>query len=358
MFFNIPNMQPPVRQQQPSPDLYKILNVERSASSVEIKKAYRVLALKYHPDKSTNKEDGEKFKEINNAYEILMDPERKNTYDQFGVTSDDAQHQQQQQQQGMPDIFSQMFNFQERGPSGQRRGSDTIHHLNMSLEELYTGKMFKLKISREEICAKCTGKGGLIMQSCPGCSGTGRQTSMRALGPGFMQQVQSLCAICKGIGQIAQDKCTECNGTKTKCNTSPIEVTIPAGTVDGDRHIYNGMGNAAPGMSAGDVIFVVKQMPHRIFSRQGNDLLIDVSLTLRQSLCGFNLDITHVDGSTISLQSEQGRITKPESQSRIGGKGLTSSGCLVVTYKVQFPDTVRDCADIAECLPALIGVNA
>lgn len=348
---------PPPNNSSNGPDLYKVLGLQRTATAIEIKKAYRVLALKYHPDKSTKAEDSERFKDINSAYEILIDPERKRTYDQFGVTSDDAPHQQQSHH-GMPDIFSQMFNFQNRSASSERRGNDTTHYLEMTLEDLYTGKTFRLNVSREQVCVKCSGKGGLIMKSCPGCAGTGRQTTMRAIAPGFMQRVDTECGICKGSAEIAQDKCTDCGGAKTKGVVQPVEFRIPPGSHNGDRHVHGGLGNAAPGVSAGDVIFVVKEMPHEIFTRKAHDLLINVKLSLRQSLCGFSVDIRHVDGKTISLHSNQGRITKPDSESIIKGKGITQSGSLVVIYKVEFPETIKECADIAESLPALIAVQS
>lgn len=350
-------MAPPARPT--TPDLYKVLGIARSASAVEIKKAYRVLALKYHPDKSSDPGDAAKFKDMNSAYELLSDPDRKRNYDQFGIT-DDNQHQQQQHANSMPDIFSQMFNMNKpfHQHQQQQRGSDTVHELHMSLEELFKGRTYNLNVSREQICGKCSGKGGLIMQTCPGCQGSGQQTTMRALGPGFMQRVDMPCCVCKTSGEIAQDRCTDCSGHKTTAVTQSVKLEIPAGAGDGDRFVQPGLGNAAPGITAGDVIFVVKQKPHKVLTRSGHDLLMNISLTLRQSLCGFSVQIQHIDDSVVTLSNAQGKVTKPGSKRVIESRGMKPSGNLIVTYKVLFPDSVEQCADIAEALPALISVRS
>lgn len=350
----------PTQSRAEGPDLYGVLGLAKGASTSEIKRAYRSLALKFHPDKcEATQSNDDKFKEINSAYEVLSDTARKQKYDQFGITEDN-EHAAPQQAPEFHDVFSQLFgnnvNFQQRQQQTQKHPT-TEHVLNMTLEELFAGKTFRMNVSRDIVCTKCSGRGGSVMQTCPGCQGKGHQTSMRNLGPGFMQQVQTQCAVCSGSTEIAQDTCTDCSGKKTRQVTQAVEVKIQPGANDSDRHTFAGIGNAAPNMQAGDVVFVVKQQPHPVFTRRDNDIHMDIRLTLKQSLCGYSVNLKHLDGSSITLQSKPGMVTKPNSTQVVAGKGMTRSGNLIVTHSVEFPEHIRECADLALTLPKFVSVK-
>lgn len=225
---------------------YDILGVKPGCSADDLKKAYRKLALKYHPDKNPN--EGERFKQISQAYEVLSDPEKKAIYDQGG--------EQAIKEGGVGggfsspmDLFDMFFGGgmgPSRGRRRERKGKDVVHQLTVSLEELYKGTVRKLALQKNVICDKCEGRGGKkgAVEQCPTCKGMGMQVQVQQLGPGMLQQIQTVCPECRGQGERInpKDRCKQCQGKKVVRDRKILEVHVDKGMVDGQKIVFNGEG--------------------------------------------------------------------------------------------------------------------
>ncbi|ORX53819.1 DnaJ-domain-containing protein [Piromyces finnis] len=325
--------------------LYDTLGVSPTASENELKKAYRKLALKYHPDK--NPDGADKFKEISHAYEILSDPHKRETYDSFGEEglSGDAGGM------GMnpEDLFSSFFGFGGSSRnSGPRRGKDLVHPLKVSLEDLYKGKVFKLSIKHNIICKACNGKGGKegAVKSCSDCNGRGVKFVRRQIGP-MIQQYQTSCSTCNGTGEIINKEleCKTCHSKKVVQETKIIEVPIDKGMTDGQQITFSGEADQAPGIEAGDIIIVVKEKPHDVFKRKGRDLYIDQKIDLITALTGGTFNIKHLDDRYLNVTINPGEIIKPDQTKCINNEGMPTyrnpfdKGYLYVKFEVEFPTT-------------------
>lgn len=323
--------------------LYEALGLQRSASESDIKKAYRKIALQHHPDKGG---DAELFKKANAAYEVLSDKEKRAHYDQFGIQND---HHPPQPHPN--DIFTHFFGMHQPQQPPQRR--QTIHELAMTLEEVYRGKMFKMQVCHDVKCEACSGSGGKTVTSCPGCSGKGVQTAFRHLGPGMMQKIEMPCPVCRGSGQFAQDKCDTCDGKKTTPKAETLQVDVPPGVETGCRFEFR--------CEHGDIIFIIKILPHKVYTRQGLDLHMKKNITLKESLCGFTFHVTDLNGVHHAVKSEDGKVTKPAAIQTVANTGLRHGdkrGNIVISFKVTFPERLTDCEDLANELPALLKARA
>ncbi|KAF7727422.1 Type I HSP40 co-chaperone [Apophysomyces ossiformis] len=326
---------------------YDVLGVNPDASDSEIKKAYRKLALKYHPDK--NPDAGDQFKEISHAYEILADPEKRQLYNEYGEEGLNGQG-------GMggmdaEDLFSQLFGgglFGAGGrsrPSGPRRGKDMVHRLKVSLEDLYMGKTTKLALQKHVICPKCEGKGGKegAVQTCRGCNGNGIRIIMRQMGP-MVQQIQQQCSDCHGEGQIinGKDRCKECLGKKIINERKILEVFIDKGMRHGQKITFNGEGDQAPGITPGDIIIEIEEKPHPLFKRQGDDLVYQANIDLLTALAGGQFVIPHLDDRILRVTVLPGEAIKPDMVKVIPDEGMPAfrhhnHGHLFVKFAVEFP---------------------
>eukprot|EP01027_Heterolobosea_sp_BB2_P013230 GEZU01019091.1.p1 GENE.GEZU01019091.1~~GEZU01019091.1.p1 ORF type:complete len:282 (+),score=93.20 GEZU01019091.1:153-998(+) len=278
-------------------DFYSVLGVPKDASADDIKKAYRKLAIKYHPDKNKEPDAAEKFKEISHAYEVLSDPEKRQIYDKYG--------EEGLQGGGMnfhsaEDIFSQFFGggggifgsfFGGGGGAREpKKGKDVVHAINVSLEDLYMGTTKKIRITRMKKCNECLGrgtKGGAAAATCSRCKGTGVQTTVRQLGPGFIQQMQSTCELCNGEGKTIkkEDQCPECKGKRLVEEKKEVEIHITPGMVEGEKIVFEEQANDTPSPDsvAGDIVIVIKQKPHDVFQRipsQPDNLFITKKIKL------------------------------------------------------------------------------
>jgi len=342
--------------------LYDILGVAPDVSQDEIKKAYRKLAIKYHPDKNPNAED--KFKEISVAYEILNDPEKRNLYDKYG-------------EEGLKDgpggfdgedLFS-LFGFpfgRGRGAGGprmpqKRKGRDVAMAYQVTLEELYKGKQTKFKLDKTILCPECAGKGSKNpgnVTKCKGCEGKGFTVTMRHLGFGMVQQLQEGCKQCGGEGQVIKpkDRCQQCNGNKIVEESKILDVYVDKGMQHNQKITFSGEGDQAPDVIPGDIVLVIQQKAHSVFKREGDDLYFEKTIKLSEALCGFQFPITHLDGRIILLKSKVGEIIKPGDIKCIEREGMPhykspyEKGNLLIKFLVEFPLSGSISPDVAQVL--------
>lgn len=342
-------------------DYYEVLGVDKNASDAEIKKAYRKLAIKYHPDRNPdNKEAEEKFKEAAEAYDVLHDPQKRQQYDQFGFDGP----------QGgfgggagmnMDDIFS-MFGDIFGGHSGfggfggfgggggrpQYRGNDLRLTVRLTLQEIAEGVTKKFKVKKDITCEHCHGTGakdGAQPETCPQCNGSGvvYKTVRTMLG---MMQTQTTCPNCHGEGTVIKDKCPYCNGEGVTKGEEVIEINIPAGVSEGMVVNVPGKGNAGRHNGVnGDIQVLIKEEPNDTFIRNGQDLYYTLLLDLPTAILGGEVDIPTISGNKISLKIDPG--TQPGKQVRLRGKGLPAvqgygrgTGDIIVNISVYIPKTL------------------
>jgi len=334
-------------------DYYELLGVSRDASEADIKKAYRKLAVKYHPDKNPgDKEAEEKFKEISHAYEVLSDPQKKAQYDQFGEAAfqygtggaggpfhDPFDVFSQVFGGGFEDIFGDMFGFGGgRRRTGPRRGRDLEYDLQIGFYEAVKGTKKEIRVRRYEHCSECGGSGaapGSGMTTCSTCGGTGqiRQTG------GFFS-IARTCNACGGSGQIIKNPCVECGGTGRKEITRKITVDIPAGVDTGNRLRLSGEGEAGQkGGPRGDLYVAIFVQEHPFFKRRGDDVYCRVPVSYPQLVFGDEIEVDGLEEKviiTVPAGTPSGRILRlrGKGMKRLDGRG---KGDQMVKVEVDIP---------------------
>ena len=310
-------------------DYYEVLGVSKSADATEIKKAYRKLALKYHPDKNPgDKEAEEKFKEAAEAYDVLSNEEKRRRYDQFGHAGVGGAGQGGfGGGMSMDDIFSQfgdIFGGFGGGRSARRvnRGTNLRVKVKMNLQEIATGIEKKIKVKKYVACQHCNGTGakdGKSYSTCSTCKGSGQVTRIQNTILGAMQTT-STCPTCEGEGKIINEKCTFCNGEGVLMSEEVISINIPAGVGEGMQLSLSGKGNAARrGGVNGDLIVLIEEEEHPELVRDGNDLLYNVFIGYPEAVLGETVEIPTIEGK-VKVKIEAG--TQPGKILHLRGKGL------------------------------------
>jgi len=341
---------------------YDILGVKPNASPEDLKKAYRKLALQYHPDKNPN--EGEKFKQISQAYEVLADAEKRQIYDEGGEAAIKKGGGGGNGFSSPMDIFDMFFGGSF--PSGrrrERRGKDLVHQLGVTLEELYNGAVRKLALQKSIICDKCEGRGGKkgAVEKCQTCRGNGIEVKIHMIGPGMAQQIEQMCSHCHGQGEIiaAKDRCKTCNGKKTVRDRKILEVHIEKGMRDGQKIVFSGEGDQEPDLQPGDIVIVLEEIEHAVFKRSKQDLVMQMPLQLVEALCGFQKSIKTLDNRDLVVTNLPGEVVKHDSFKCILGEGMPQhknpfeKGRLIVQFQIVFPEKVPQTivADLEKCLP-------
>ncbi len=311
-------------------DYYDVLGVSRSASKDEIKKAFRVLARKYHPDVSTETDAEARFKEINEAYEVLSDDEKRARYDRFGhagVNGGGFGGAGAAGFTGFEEIFEEFFtniggarqSTRRRGPRG---GSDRYVDINITFEEAVFGVDQTIEFDRLETCETCEGNGsepGTSPTTCPQCSGTGEIRQVQQTFLGSMVRVAP-CPRCGGVGTVIEHRCKTCDGSGRLRKHAVLNVKIPAGVREGLQIQVRGEGDAGErGAPSGNLFVVVHVKPHEFFQRNDNDILLDVSINIAQAALGDKIVIPTVDGD-VELKIPAG--TQNSKIFRLRGKGF------------------------------------
>ncbi len=343
-------------------DFYEILEVDKSASQDEIKKAYRKQALKFHPDKNPgDKAAEEKFKEAAEAYEVLSDPQKRSRYDQFGhagvggasgggfgghgMTMDDIFSQ-------FGDIFSEFgfggfggFGGSRGGSRRTNKGSNLRVKVKLNLQEIAKGVEKKIKVNKYIACDECGGTGarnGSAYNTCSTCRGTGQVTRVSNTFLGQMQTTQ-VCPTCGGEGKIISEKCTKCHGEGIFKDQEVISIRIPAGVAEGMQLNVSGKGNAARrGGINGDLLILIEEEKHPELVRDGNDLLYNLFINITQAALGSPVEIPTIDGK-VKIKIEAG--TQPGKILRLRGKGLPEingygKGDILVNINVWVPQNL------------------
>lgn len=334
-------------------ELYEVLQVSVEADEHEIKRSYRKLALRYHPDKNADDASAaDMFKKVSNAYEVLSDPEKRQVYDKYGKEGLEGGMGEGGGFHDASDIFSMFFGGGAR-ERGEPKPKDIVHELEVRLDDLYKGATKKVSISRDRFCASCEGSGvktGAKRNTCGQCRGRGVQLRTQQIFPGFHQQVQVQCPACGGEGETvnAADICKGCRGKRIVREKTVLEVHIERGAHKTEHFTFSGEGNQEPGMRlAGDVLIFLSVKTHPVFHRVNDHLMMRCSVTLQEALCGFELPMEHLDGRILTVKASPGQVVHGDSAWSIYNEGMPIKGTgglqrgkLFVCFDVEWPETL------------------
>jgi molecular chaperone DnaJ len=333
-------------------DYYEVLGVQRNADDSALKSAFRKLAMQHHPDKNPgNKEAELKFKELNEAYQVLSDPNKRAAYNQYG-------HRAFENGGGgagpggaefgdfMSDIFDQFFGQgggRQRGQGGRERGADMRYNLEITLEEAYQGKAASIRVPTAISCEVCSGTGarpGTKPRQCPTCGGYGRVRASQ----GFFS-IERTCPTCNGRGDIIDDPCKACSGAGRVVRERTLSVNVPAGVEDGTRIRLAGEGEGgAKGGPAGDLYIFLSVKPHQIFQRDGSDLFCRVPISMTKAALGGEVEVVTLDGAKAVVKISEG--TQTAMQFRLKRKGMpvlrsSDMGDLYIQVQVETPKNLN-----------------
>lgn len=338
-------------------DYYEVLGIDKNADDATIKSAYRKLAKKYHPDMNPgDKKAEEMFKEVNEAYSVLSDPDKKAKYDQYGHAAFDPSMGGGAGGQGfsgfggfedLGDLFGSFFGggfggggARRRNPNAPERGDDIGLRLTIAFEEAAFGVKKDISYTRIAKCPDCGGAGGKGVETCPDCKGSGQRVVIQRMG-GMSFQSTGICEKCRGTGKIVKEPCAKCRGTGTQRENKKLTVTIPAGIDDGERIALRGMGcDGKNGGPAGDLIITVSVKNHAIFQRDGYQIYCEVPITVAEATLGAEISIPTLEGKEKFTIPEG---TQPGTSFTVRGKGFpiprtqNRRGDLIFTVNVEIP---------------------
>jgi len=335
-------------------DYYEVLGVQKNASKDDIKKAYRKLAVQYHPDKNPgDKSAEEKFKEATEAYEILGDDQKKAAYDQYGFAGVEGMAGQGDYSSvfrgfedifgegGFGSIFENFFggsSFRRGSSGGVRQGANLRYDIEIPFKDAVFGTKVEIQYSHNESCSTCKGSGstdGTSKKTCPVCRGSGQVRHSQ----GFFS-VATTCHSCQGEGYVIEKPCSDCGGSGTQKKRQKIMVTIPAGIENGKRVVIQRQGDAGPnGGPAGDLYVFIRIKPHEYFERQGMELYCAVPVSISQAALGADIHVTTLDNKTIKVKVPAG--IQSGKLLRIRDEGVPSGsqrGSLYIKLIVQVPE--------------------
>jgi len=333
-------------------DFYETLGVARGADEKELKSAFRKLAMQFHPDRNPGDEACEhRFKEINEAYECLKDPQKRAAYDRFGHAAFENGGMGGGGGQGFgsggfadifEDIFGDMMGRRGRSSGGRERGADLRYNMEITLEEAFTGKTAQIHVPASVSCEECSGSGakpGTQPVTCAMCSGTGRVRAAQ----GFFS-IERTCPQCQGRGQTISDPCGKCSGQGRVTEERSLSVNIPAGIEDGTRIRLAGEGEAGyRGGPAGDLYIFLSLKPHELFQRDGADLFCKAPISMTTAALGGSFEVTTLDGSQTRVKVPEG--TQNGKQFRLRGKGMPvlrqpTIGDLYIQVAIETPQNL------------------
>jgi molecular chaperone DnaJ len=332
-------------------DYYEVLGVPRTADDAALKAAFRKLAMQHHPDKNPGNKDAEiKFKELNEAYQVLSDANKRAAYNQYG-------HRAFENGQGgggpggpefgdfMSDIFDQFFGQgggRQRGQGGRERGADMRYNLEITLEEAYAGKAASIRVPTAITCETCSGSGakpGSKPKQCGTCGGHGRVRASQ----GFFS-IERTCPTCNGRGEVIDDPCKACSGNGRVMKERALSVNVPAGVEDGTRIRLAGEGEGgARGGPSGDLYIFLSVKPHHIFQRDGADLFCRVPISMTKAALGGEVEVVTLDGAKAIVKIPEG--TQTAKQFRLRRKGMpvlrsSDMGDLYIQVQVETPQSL------------------
>lgn len=339
---------------------YQILCINKDASEEDIKKSYKKLAIKWHPDKNPdNKEEAsEKFKEISEAYQVLSDPEKRKIYDNYGeegIKNNDFHSNNAFN--SADDIFKKFFgnqnspfshyfdnHFSNNRNEAIVKTESKIINIPFTLKDCYNGFKRKITLKVKCICKKCDGIGGLNTKNCEKCHGKGVCIFDRHIGPGMIQRFQNVCDSCNGNKIKIINICDICNGNKTINEEKQFLLVVDKGVENEDKKIFENIGDQQPNKITGDIIFVMKEEENKLFKRVGADLIYNYYITLGDSIIGTTVLFNHINDEKITLKEHN--IIKHNSYTIIKNKGLpikdriNSFGNLYIIYNIEYPTKI------------------
>jgi len=341
---------------------YEILGLKKGASIEDIKQAYKKLARQLHPDRHPNETEKyhQKFTELQEAYEVLNDPEKKKLYDRYGEAGLKGGGGS-----GM-DIFDMFFGGgRGRGRASQRqqKAPPVNVFLDITLEDCYIGSTKKIKYDQMVICKECEGKGGKKVKECPTCNGTGSETKIQRMG-NITMQTQKECSKCDGQGTIIldSDRCKKCASKGMSKISKEVEITLQRGCKNADKIVLRGQGHEVANAANGDVIVILRVAKHDVFQRIGADLAMTQHISLKEAVCGFDIKIPHLSGSILRLKSRKGEIVQPSQLKCVREKGMPQKGSAVygnlyVKVEIDFPKTGDLSSEALEQIAQLLPEN-
>ncbi|KAI0067469.1 DnaJ-domain-containing protein [Artomyces pyxidatus] len=329
-------------------DLYKVLDLDRSASEQDIKKAYKRLSRKYHPDKNREPDAEDRFVEVAHAYEVLSDSQKRQIYDRHGEEGLKA-HEGGQGHANPFDMFSSFFGHGHPAHDQVRRGPTSVSEFEVTLADVYSGASLDFMIKKRVLCDHCRGSGAASdgdIHTCSTCGGSGVRVVKQQIFPGMFAQSQTTCNACNGRGRVIAKPCPACKGEKVREHTAHYTLEVPKGAPEGHEVVFEGEGDESPDWEAGDVVLRVRSRAEKGgWRRKESSLYWRETIGVDEALLGFERNLTHLDGRTLPLVRKG--VTQPGFVQTVKGQGMphfeqSTYGDLFVEFDVVLPTELSD----------------